>query len=113
MNAMPMRLHTLIGDMGSTLSGGQRQRLLLARALYRRPRIIVLDEATSNLDVALEKKIHRHLSAMSVTRVFVTHRPDSARLADRVLRLTPAGLVEVDKHDPHLSSRGRVAAHAI
>ena len=52
---MPMQLETLVGDMGSTLSGGQKQRLLLARALYRQPAILVLDEATANLDLASQR----------------------------------------------------------
>lgn len=84
---MPMQLHTLIGDMGSSLSGGQRQRLLLARALYRRPQILFLDEATSNLDLERERRIHESLKGLSITRVIVTHRPETRRLADRVLVL--------------------------
>lgn len=98
---MPMQQHTLIGDMGSSLSGGQKQRLLLARALYRRPRILVLDEATSNLDVARERKIHDSLKALSITRVVVTHRPETMRMADRVLMLDRTGLREMRKPGEH------------
>ena len=62
--AMPMNYNTLVGDMGTALSGGQRQRLLLARALYRRPRILFMDEGTSNLDVDKERQVNRALAAL-------------------------------------------------
>ena len=64
---MPMGYETLVGDMGSTLSGGQKQRLLLARALYRRPPILILDEGTSHLDVATERAVNAVLSDLGVT----------------------------------------------
>lgn len=83
---MPMGLRTLIGDMGGALSGGQRQRILLARALYRRPAILILDEATSHIDVDTEKRIHTNLSALKMTRIIVSHRPDALSIADRVVR---------------------------
>lgn len=92
---MPMQLNTLIGDMGSSLSGGQRQRLLLARALYRQPKILLLDEATSNLDIACEQRIHATLKALKITRIVVTHRPDTMALADRVILLGRDGAHEV------------------
>jgi ATP-binding cassette, subfamily B, bacterial CvaB/MchF/RaxB len=92
---MPMQINTLIGDMGSSLSGGQRQRLLLARALYRNPRILLLDEATSSLDVACERKIHATLQSMKITRIIVTHRPDTMALADRVIVLSRGGAKEI------------------
>ena len=88
--AMPMAFQTLVGDMGTALSGGQRQRVLLARALYHQPRILVLDEATSQVDVACEERIDSALKALAITRVIVAHRPDTIARADRVLSLTAA-----------------------
>ena len=88
--AMPMRAETFVGDMGSTLSGGQRQRVLLARALYKQPRILVLDEATSHLDLARERSINAELADLKITRIVVAHRPETIRAADRVLHLQGA-----------------------
>ncbi|MCE4518106.1 ATP-binding cassette domain-containing protein [Xanthomonas hortorum] len=90
---MPMQLETLVGDMGSTLSGGQKQRLLLARALYRKPIILVLDEATANLDVARETRIYQALAQLDITRILITHRPDTMRLADRLVRIDQGRIV--------------------
>ncbi len=85
--AMPMRYHTLIGDMGTVLSGGQKQRVLLARALYKRPKILLLDEATSHLDLAREKQVSEAIRHLKVTRVIVAHRPETIASADRVISL--------------------------
>jgi ATP-binding cassette, subfamily B, bacterial CvaB/MchF/RaxB len=85
--AMPMGYNTLIGDMGAALSGGQKQRIVLARALYKRPKILFLDEATSHLDVALEHAVNYAVSKLNITRVIVAHRPETIASAQRVIQL--------------------------
>jgi ATP-binding cassette subfamily B protein RaxB len=72
--AMPMGYRTYIGDLGSTLSGGQKQRLLLARALYPRPKILILDEGTANLDWKSEQNIISSIEQLPITRVIATHQ---------------------------------------
>jgi ATP-binding cassette, subfamily B, bacterial CvaB/MchF/RaxB len=69
------------------LSGGQKQRVLLARALYKRPKILILDEATSHLDVERERSVNATLAGLSLTRIIVAHRPDTISSADRVIHL--------------------------
>jgi ATP-binding cassette subfamily B protein RaxB len=85
--AMPMAYNSLIGDMGTSLSGGQKQRILLARALYKRPKILFLDEATSALDVDRERMVNQAIRGLSLTRVIVAHRPETIAAAQRVIVL--------------------------
>jgi ATP-binding cassette subfamily B protein RaxB len=84
---MPMTYDTLVGDMGAALSGGQKQRVLLARAMYRKPRFMLLDEATSHLDAEGERKVNAALRNLGVTRLVLAHREETIRSADRVLVL--------------------------
>ncbi len=84
---MNMGYNTLVGDMGTALSGGQKQRLLLARALYREPEIVVLDEATSHLDVKLEKAINNAINTLTMTRIVIAHRPETIASCDVVINL--------------------------
>ncbi|MBU0556407.1 MAG: peptidase domain-containing ABC transporter [Alphaproteobacteria bacterium] len=85
--AMPMRAETLVGDMGSTLSGGQRQRILLARALYREPALLLLDEGTAHLDLAHEAMVNRAIGELGITRLIIAHRPETIAAAERVVRM--------------------------
>lgn len=82
---MPMGYESLIGDMGSSLSGGQKQRILLARALYRQPRVLFLDEGTAHLDLRNERLVNESLRQLAMTRVSVAHRPEISCGADMVV----------------------------
>ncbi|MFT5758971.1 MAG: ATP-binding cassette subfamily B protein RaxB [Alteromonadaceae bacterium] len=92
---MPMEYNSLIGDMGTSLSGGQKQRVLLARALYKKPKILFLDEATSHLDVKLESIVNQAIKQLNVTRIIIAHRPETIRSADRIVQLKNGKLYEV------------------
>ncbi|MEF8762479.1 cysteine peptidase family C39 domain-containing protein [Stenotrophomonas sp. A3_2] len=91
---MAMGYHGLIGGMGNSLSGGQKQRVILARALYRRPRILFLDEATSHLDVMRERLVNEAVQRMELTKVIVAHRPETINSADRVLVMEQGRIVQ-------------------
>jgi ATP-binding cassette subfamily B protein RaxB len=89
---MPMTYQTLVGDMGSSLSGGQKQRVLLARALYRKPKILLLDEGTANLDPATEEVIADMLAKLDITRIVIAHRPALIERSNRVVRIIHGGI---------------------
>jgi ATP-binding cassette, subfamily B, bacterial CvaB/MchF/RaxB len=91
---MPMAYNSLIGDMGTSLSGGQKQRILLARALYRRPRILLMDEGTSHLDLATERQVTAAVKSLGLTRIMIAHRPETIASASRRLVLCDGRLSE-------------------
>lgn len=93
--AMPMSYNTLIGDMGAALSSGQKQRVLLARALYKEPKVLILDEATSHLDEMNEAAVNAAIARLNITRIIVAHRPSTIASADRIVELADGRLHEV------------------
>jgi ATP-binding cassette subfamily B protein RaxB len=92
---MTMGYSALVGDMGSSLSGGQTQRLLLARALYKQPSILFMDEATSHLDTATEEKITEQIRTLKMTRFIIAHRLETINRADSILELRNGKLTDV------------------
>ncbi|MDD1828273.1 peptidase domain-containing ABC transporter, partial [Photobacterium sp. ZSDE20] len=84
---LPMGLNSLVGDMGSSFSGGQLQRIFLARALYKEPNILCLDESTSHLDANNEVSINKNLDDLNVTKIIIAHRYETINSADRVINL--------------------------
>lgn len=101
-SSLPMGYNTLVGDMGTVLSGGQKQRILIARALYRRPKILFLDEATCHLDIEVEARIVNMLKALEITRVVVAHRPQTIASADRVLEVRNGRVLAVSRFEDKL-----------
>ena len=91
---MPMGYQTLVAEMGSGLSGGQKQRLLLARALYKQPSILALDEATSHLDLHGEQHVVSNLQSLSMTRVVIAHRRETVAMVSRIIHLEQGKITE-------------------
>lgn len=94
---MPMQYETFVGDMGSTLSGGQKQRVILARALYRCPKLLIMDEGTAHLDVEHERAVNRAIKATGATLIVVAHRSETIRAATRVLAMINGRLQSVSE----------------
>ena len=102
-------LDTVIGERGVKLSGGQRQRISIARALLANPRIIILDEATSNLDTESESFIQKSLGILMKDRTtfVIAHRLSTIQQADQILVIEEGEIVERGKHDELLEKKGR------
>ncbi|WP_296616457.1 peptidase domain-containing ABC transporter [Sphingomonas sp.] len=99
--SMPMGFETLVGDMGSSLSGGQKQRLLLARAIYRRPRMLVLDEGTSHLDAGREQRVNAAIAELGITRIVIAHRLETIVRASRILEVNQGRIEDVtERYEP-------------
>jgi ATP-binding cassette subfamily B protein RaxB len=102
---MPMCYQTLVGDMGSNLSGGQKQRVILARAFYRCPKLLVLDEATSHLDIAREKHVSIAVRQLTLTRIVIAHRLETAASADKAVLLTDGTIRPISLPNPSRSGK--------
>lgn len=104
--AMPMGMHTVIDQSGSTISGGQRQRLMIARAIVHRPRILLFDEATSALDNVTQQHVSNSLNDLNVTRIVVAHRLSTVRDADQIYVFDRGCVVEVGTYDTLMRTGG-------
>jgi ATP-binding cassette subfamily B protein len=108
---MPDGLDTIVHERGQSLSSGERQLIALARAFLAHPRVLVLDEATSNLDLASEAKIETALDVLleARTAVLIAHRLTTAMKADRIVVVDQGRIVEIGSHDQLVARRGRYA----
>ena len=104
--AMPMGMHTVIGEGGSGLSGGQRQRLLIAQAIVRKPRVVLFDEATSALDNLSQAQVSESLEGLQATRIVIAHRLSTVRNADRIYVLVRGEIVESGSYDELMANGG-------
>ena len=104
--AMPMGMQTMIPDGGGTLSGGQRQRVVIARALVRKPRLLIFDEATSALDNHSQAVVTRSLDQLSITRLVIAHRLSTIRHADRIIVMNQGQVSEQGNYDTLMANKG-------
>ena len=114
--AMPMGMHTVVSEGAGTFSGGQKQRLLIARAVVRRPRIILFDEATSALDNRTQQMVSESLARLKATRIVIAHRLSTIAGADRIYVVDGGRVVESGTYRELLASGGlfaRLAARQI
>jgi ATP-binding cassette subfamily C protein len=110
--AMPMGMHTMVSEGGTTLSGGQRQRLLIARAIAIQPRILFFDEATSALDNRTQAVVSRSLESLDATRIVIAHRLSTIVNADRILVMEGGRIVQMGSYPQLMAQEGLFAALA-
>ena len=107
--AMPMGMHTVVSEGGSTFSGGQQQRLMIARALVHRPRLLLFDEATSALDNRTQQIVSESLSRLQVTRIVIAHRLSTIRDADRIYVFEAGRVIEEGTYGTLMAHKGAFA----
>jgi len=103
-------LETKVGEEGKSLSGGQKQAVAIARAMIRDPEILILDEAASNLDSQIEKKIYNYIKTdwVEKTLIIVTHRVTSLDLTDKIYEVRDKGIFEISKEEIELAGWDQV-----
>lgn len=102
---MPMKYETIISEMGINLSGGQRQRIALAKAIINNPKVILLDEATSSLDMVNESKISQYFNSIGCTRIIIAHRLSTIKDADLIIVLDDGKIVESGTHNDLINKK--------
>jgi ATP-binding cassette subfamily B protein len=107
-NEMPLRYDSFVGERGSTLSGGQKQRLAFARVILKNPSMLILDEATSNLDTVTEKAIHSTIDSISEgkTTIIIAHRLSTLKSCSKIVVMDKGEIIEVGSHDELVKSKG-------
>ena len=109
---MPMGMHTVIPEGSSTISGGQKQRLMLARAIVRKPRVLLFDEATSALDNTTQAIVTNSIATLNATRIVVAHRLSTVIGADRIFFIEQGRVVETGTYEQPMQLNGRFTALA-
>ncbi|MEQ8222174.1 MAG: ATP-binding cassette domain-containing protein, partial [Candidatus Eremiobacterota bacterium] len=104
--AMPMGMHTMVSEGGETFSGGQKQRLLIARAIARKPKIIIFDEATSALDNTTQAIVTESLNKLNATRIVIAHRLSTIINADRIYVVKEGHIVQTGKYEDLIDKEG-------
>ncbi|PTN33063.1 ATP-binding cassette domain-containing protein, partial [Bacillus sp. Rc4] len=108
-NDLPMRYDTLVEENGSNLSGGQKQRLAIARALLRKPNILIMDESTSNLDTTTEQGISKMIydQTVGITTIIIAHRLSTIMNCDKIFVMENGEIIEYGNHNDLLKKKGK------